>query len=324
MSAVYDVSLFNRDFKNRFISQYDESTQVSLSYVFRKAAELEYSLGKDVYDFNREELDNLFYVFDCKSKDSVASKISIVNKYIDFAIEQGFLKTGINLTKNFVGQEYYEKYISKIAERKKYLTKEQFENLLDFCVNDQDRAIFALLYEGARGRQEEENSLEELINLKLSDCNLETNEVKLTRNNGETRTIVVSNETMEILKFADAQKTYLRGNGEISEWMKAKKNDKMKLHQNGHILKPTGIADFGLISEQSIRQRITGIRKRYGMNPFITVANIWYSGMVEYGKKIKQEKGKDLEGEDYREICIRFGHDPVYYSKIKSRIEKYI
>jgi integrase len=323
MSAVYDVSLFNRDFKNRFISQYDETTQVSLSYIFRRAAELEYSLGKDIYDFNREELDSLFFVFDSKSKDSVASRISIISKYIDFAIEQGFLKTGINLTKNFVGQEYYEKFVSKVAERKKYLSKEQFEDLLEFCVNDQDRAIFVLLYEGARGRQEEENSLEELINLKLSDCNLETNEVTLTRNNGETRTIVVSNETMEILKFADAQEKYLKSNGEVSDWMKAKKNDKMMLHQNGHILKPTGITDFGLISEQSIKQRITGIRKRYG-NPFITISSIWYSGMVEYGKKIKQRTGEELTGDDYKEICVRFGHDPVYYSKIKQRIGKYI
>lgn len=83
------------------------------------------------------------------------------------------------------------------------------------------------------------------------------------------------------------------------------------------------IADFGLISEQSIKQRIGTIKEKYG-NPFITVSGIWYSGMVEYGKKIKQEKGRDLEGEDYKEICIRFGHDPVYMYKIKQRIGKYI
>jgi integrase len=323
MPNVYDVSLYNRDLKQMFISTYDESTQKSLIFIFNKSASLEYSLGKDIYEFNRDDFNSLFMLFDSSSRASVASRFSIIGKYVDFTIEQGFLKTGINLVKNFTGEEYYKKYVSKVAERKKFLSKEQFEDLLDFCVNDQDRAVFALLYEGARGRQEEENSLEELINLRIEDCNFDNNEIVLTRNDNSTRVIKVSDTTMEILKFANAQEKFIRKNGEVEDWLKIRKNDKMNLYQNGCILKPTRKGDFGKVTKQIITQRITTIKKLYG-NRFITVNNIWLSGMVECGKQIKIVKGRELDREDYKEICRRFGHDEVYWSKIKGRIEKYI
>lgn len=323
MPTVYDFSLYNRELKQRFMSTYDESTQKSLIFIFNKSAQLEYSLGKDVYAFNREELDDLFMLYDSGSRASVASRFSIIGKYIDFAIEQGFLKTGINLVKNLSGNEYYEKYVSKIAERKKILNTEQLDDLIDFCVNDQDGAAFAMIREGGRGRQEEENALEELINLRIEDCNFETNEITFTRNNGETRTIKVSDKTMDLLKDANAQDKYIRKNGEASDWAKAKKNDRMLLYQNGYIFKPTRKGFMGKINAKTIIQRIGTIKELYG-NPFISVTNIWLSGMVEYGKQIKTEKGKELDREDYKEICRRFGHNEIYWSKIKSRILKYI
>ncbi|MDD4779157.1 MAG: hypothetical protein PHT02_00940 [Tissierellia bacterium] len=323
MSAVYDISLYNRELKQRFMTTYEEGTQKSLIFIFNKSAQLEYSLGKDIFEFNREELDDLFLLFNSTSKQSVASRFSIIGKYIDFAIEQGFLKTGINLVKNLSGEEYYNKYISKIAERRKILDTKQFDNLEDFCVNDQDAAAIAIIREGARGRQEAENELEELVNLKIEDCNFDTNEVILTRNNGKTRIIAVSDKTMEALKDANAQEIYIRKNGEIDDWTKEKKNNKMNLHKTGYIFKPTAKSDFGQITAKALVQRISMIKQLYG-NPFITVTNLWLSGMAEYGRKIKTEKGRELEKEDYKEICRRFGHNEVYWSKIKGKIKNYI
>ena len=323
MSTIYDLSLYNRELKQRFIATYEEGTQKSLIFIFNKSAQLEFSLGKDIYEFNREEIDDLFLVFDSTSKASVASRFSIIGKYIDYTIEQGFLKTGINLVKNLSGEEYYNKYVSKVAERKKILNTEQLDDLQDFCVNDQDSAVFAIIREGGRGRQEAENELEELVNLRIDDCNFDTNEITLTRNNGETRIIIVSDKTMEILKFANAQEVYIRKNGELDDWSKVKKNNKMNLHKNGYIFKPTWKSDMGKITAKALVQRITMIKELYG-NPFITVTNLWLSGMAEYGRKIKLEKGRELEKEDFKEICRRFGHNEIYWSKIKGRIKNYI
>lgn len=323
MSNIYDVSLYNRDLKQRFISQYGESTQKNLIYIFNISAQLEFSLGKDIYEFNREDLDNLFMAFDCESEASVASKFSIIGKYIDFAIEQGFVTSRINLVKNFSGEEYYGRYVSKIAERRKILDTKGLNDFENFCVNDQDVAVIRLLRIGARGRQEKENSLEELINIRIEDCDFNKNTITLTRNNGETRIIEVSDETLEILKDANKQEKYIRKNGEVSDWVKIKKNDKSTLHQNGYILKPSGKSNFGKITAGTIIQRINNLKELYG-NPFISVTNIWLSGMVEYAKQIKQEKGNDLDKDDYIKICRRFGQNEKYWIQMRRNIKKYL
>jgi len=323
-----DFNLYHPEIKELFFkAKYDDSTRNSLLFIFKKCAEMERILNKDVYEFNQTEFEDLLMNFGSNSESSVASRMSIVRSYIDFALDQGFdVPNGCNLlyTSNFSGEDAYKKFISKVAETRKILTTEQLDYLIDdFCVNDQDSAVFSLLCEGARGRQEEENALEEIINLKIEDCNFETNDVTLTRNNGKTRTIKVSDKTMSLLKDANAQDKFIRKNGEASDWAKAKKNDRMLLYQNGYIFKPTRKGFLGKINAKTIVQRIGTIKELYG-NPFISVTNIWLSGMVEYGKKIKQEKGKELDREDYKEICNRFGHGEVYWSKIKSRISKYI
>jgi integrase len=321
--------MFNEEFKKRFISNYDESTQISLKFIFKKTEELETMLGKDIYEFNRDELNDLFMSFGCRSEASVASKFSIVTKYIDFAIEQGFVPGGINLMKNFVGQEYYKKYISKVAEKKKILSKEEVYMLaFDFCNNAQDSAIILLSFIGIRGRQIQSNPLEEMRNLRLEHINKDKNTIKVIRNDGnnyyEHRMLNnIDDKIIEILIDAYNQEKYLKKNGEISDWMIIRKNTEMELLNTGYILKPTKKGTNEKVSKGVISQRLNMIKDLYG-NPFISITNLWLSGMVEYGKQIKQEKGRELEGDDYKEICRRFGHDEVYYSKIKQTIGKYI
>jgi integrase len=324
--------VLNKELKERFLSNYDESTQQSLTYIFQRANELEEMLGKDIYEFNRDELHDLFMSFGSRSEVSVASRISIINKYIDYAIEQGFVPTGINLVKNFVGQEYYKKYISKVAEKKKILSKEEVYALTvgseSFCINAQDAAIILLPFIGVRGRQIQDNPLEEMRNLKWENVDEANNSITLTRNDGDKiiakRTINnIDPKIIEILKDAYNQEKYLKNNGEVTDWMIQKKNTEIELLNTGYILRTTKKGENGRISNGTISQRLNTIRELYG-NPFINVTNLWLSGMVEYGKQIKKEKGEALTGDDYREICRRFGQEEVYYSKIKQRIEKYI
>jgi integrase len=281
-------------------------------------------LKKDIYEFNREELDDLFMSFGSRSEASVASRISIINKYIDFAIEEGFLSSKINLVNNFSGEEYYKKYVSKVAENRKILNKKEFDDLIDFCVNAQDAAIFVLLYEGARGRQIKESPLEELRNLKWEDVNEIDNTLTLKRDNGEIRKISVSSKTIEILRDANNQQKYIKKNGELSDWLAKRKNTHLLLINTGYILTPTIQGSYGKITKQNIMQRINTIRKHYG-NLYITVNNIWVSGMLEYAKKIKREQNKTtLSSKDYEEVCKRFGQDEAYWYKVKQRIEKYL
>jgi integrase len=316
--------MFNEEFKKRFMTNYDESTQLSLSFIFKRSAELENMLGKDIYEMNREELDDLFMSFGCRSDASVATRISVVNKYIDFAIEEGFVPSKFNLVNNFSGEEYYKRYVSKVAENRKILNKEEFLNLIDYCVNAQDAALFVLIYNSGRGRQIKEHALEELKNLKWEDCSEENNTVTFTKDNGETRTVNVEPYVIEILKDANAQERYVKSNGEVNDWLQVRRNTELELYQTGYILKPTKQGVFGKMTTQNIGQRIKNIKTLYG-NPYISITNIWVSGMIDYAKQIKRKKGiEKLAKEDILEICRRFDIEEIYWVKTKQKIEKYL
>ena len=276
--------MFNENFKRRFISNYDESTQKSLEFIFKKTEEIEVMLSKDIYAFNRDELDELFMLFGCRSEVSVASRFSIISKYIDFAIEKGFVSSKFNLAKNFVGREYYKKYISKVAEKKKILTKEEVYMLtFDFCNNAQDAAIILLSFIGIRGRQIQDNPLEEMRNLKLEHIDKNKNTIKAIRNDGdnyyEHRILNnIDDKVIELLIDAYNQEKYLKNNGEISDWMIIRRNTEMELLNTGYILKPTKKGTNEKVSKGVISQRLNMIKDLYG-NPFISITNLWFSGM---------------------------------------------
>jgi len=209
------------------------------------------------------------------------------------------------------------------------ITKEEVYMLtFDFCNNAQDAAIILLPFIGLRGRQIQDNPLEEMRNLRLEHINKDKNTIKVIRNDGnnyyEHRMLNnIDDKVIELLIDAYNQEKYLKNNGEISDWMIIRRNTEMELLNTGYILKPTKKGTNEKVSKGVISQRLNMIKDLYG-NPFISITNLWLSGMVEYGKQIKKEKGRELIGNDYKEICRRFGHDEVYYSKIKQIISKYI
>ena len=134
MKQVYNLDkfvLYNRELKMEFAtSQYEESTVPILMFVFQKTAEMETKLNKDVYQFNREEIDEMFLNFNCKTKQSVASKFSIIRAYLDYCISKGLVQSMFNIMSAFVGDEYYDKYISKIAAETQFIDRKTLYYIL--------------------------------------------------------------------------------------------------------------------------------------------------------------------------------------------------
>jgi integrase len=321
-----DYILFNPEVKNRFLneSDYNVNTKQVIAQMFNITSETEKFYNKDIYEMSDSEIGEVLDNFNATSYETIYSKTSYLIQYVDWCIKEGYLSTNINNARLYLGKENIEKYVKKSAEKYKYLDKERFDYVIDFCNNAQDAAIFALLYEGARGRQIKEHALEELRNLKWGDCNPETNTVVLTRDDGEQSSLEVSTKTMEILKDANNQERYLKNNGEMSDWFQARKNTELELHKTEYILKPTIQGFYGKISAQNILQRIKIIKNTYGNNPYISVTNICRSGMIEYAKQLKEANGGKITKEDYIEVCRRFGVEEKYWVKTKIRIEKYL
>jgi hypothetical protein len=320
---------FNPETKNRFLdeSDYSTNTKQTIAQMFNVTKEIEEFYNKDIYEMSDSEIAEVLDNFKSTSYETVYSKTSYLASYVDWCIKEKYLETNINNVRLHLGSENMKRYVEPHALKYKILSKEEILKLTygsnAYCNNAQDAAIIISLFIGGRGRQEKEYTLEELKNLKWENCSEENNTVTFARDNGETRTVPVESYVLEILKDANAQDRYLKNNGEVSDWMQAKKNTEIELFKTGYILRPTIQGEYGKITSQIIGQRLRKIRELYG-NPYITINNIWLSGMVDYAKQIKQEKGADLTKVDYEEVCKRFGQNEAYWFKIKERIEKYI
>lgn len=199
---------------------------------------------------------------------------------------------------------------------KKYLTTEEFDELLKILINAQDRALITLLREGAKG---EDN--EELINLRKSDIDYKNNILTLTRNNGDMRKIEVSSRTIEILDETIYEKEYYKNNGELDGFFRS---PKFYLANTEYILRPAGRSRTGKIKSQNVHRRLKIIGSIID-NRFLTPTTVWYSGIIEYAKRYKKENNKDeLSTDDYKAINRRFGQDEQYWHQSKTIIKDFL
>jgi hypothetical protein len=316
-------NFYNPELKKAYLDTIKkESTRENTGSILQRVKPFEEEKGKDVCEFNFNEIAELWGFFRFPSIRMAFTIVSIISKYIDFCIDNGQSSINYNWAKSYFNLEGVKPFVSKVAIKKKVVTKEDLKNIMEFCVNAQDKAIFMGRFEGLGGRAKAENSLEELRNLKLSDCNTETNYVIARKDDGNTRLVKVSKETMDIFIEAYNQKTYLVNNGSS----RAKKKE-LDLIDSEYILKSGDIgtefnSEDSRVSAQLIRRRLKSIAKKYG-NDFLTTSNILLSGMVDCAKQIKEKDG-EIEKYDYEYICEKFGMNPKRWYNIKVEIENYL
>ena len=308
---------YNPDLKEKFLNQYSKDTARNYYYALRKSRELEEEKGKDLCNFNYEDLDELFYSFRVKSMTAIQSNASIIRKYLDFCIEQGYNETMINIAEvfdSFLGKNI-EKYINKVADKKKILSYDEVWELCDMCVNAQDAVVFALLFEGVKGE-----NLKELSNLRVDDVDFENKTLTVDRD-GEN-VLKISDRTMELIKEAINQEIYSKGNGGefLSETVRS---FEYPLYDSKYVIRVAGRDRDEEVQANTIISRIMKVRKWYG-NEFVTATNMWLSGMIYELQKIKDTENRDLDIDDYRKVLRRFGKGEKYAYETRGKIDKYI
>lgn len=305
--------LYNKELKQRFLSQYRSSTADSYESVLSQCYDTEKFLNKDVCQFTHDEYASLLYNFEAKSLSSLTSKNSTIKRYIEFCIKEGYVPSRLNVAENF-DRATLRQFIRKDALKYKFISSKELDDVIEKCINAQDAVIFQLLREGVKGE-----GSEELINLTINDVDEENNILTL-RSDNNVREHKVSDKTIELIKEAYKQKYYYPKNGETQ-------NEKIKqyyLPDSPYIIKMTGKKRKGRASRQIVQRRVKFIAEWWG-NPFLTPSNVWTSGQIEYAKQIKTKKGVDrLEPDDYREICRRFGLSEHQWERVKSDIQMYI
>lgn len=306
-NVLYDDKMYNEKVKKEFMLNYGEGTRKILERIFKISCPAEEDLGKDLFDFSREELRRLFYLFSATTEYSSKVNISWVRNYIDWAIEQGYTRGPNPL--DGVSNEWKQQFVVKAAKR--FWTEDEINQIISKLVNAQDAVIVALLFNGVRG---ENNS--EITKLKKSDIDAENCMLTLTNKNGEKRKIKVSEQCIALCEKASRERVYDKRNGNPSQDVKSETVD---LIDNEYVVRSakTRLIHTGEADGNIVYRRLAAIDRELDGLGLFNPTNIMNSGMLAMAKKLYEKNGK-LGKEEYEEIFNQFNEkSPQTQKRIK-------
>lgn len=289
--------------------------------------EYEVLLNKPIYNFSLAERDELMMMkFKNTSIGAVNSTASKIKGYIDFCVRQGAVPHNQNIFDTFVKSEA-KKFVSKHATEFKYITKEKLQKYQNLLKNYQDKLLITLPYYGVRGRTVKGGTLEEIINLKINPYNEDVKRCILTleRNDGSSRELTIPQEVMDLVIDVYEDEEYLPNNGLPNDTARGAKSYKINRCEN-YVFCALGNNKKDILNPIVINARFQKIQN-YCNNQYITVYNLYMSGMITMAMDIYKQKG-ELESSDYIDICKQYkygGDSPEkYMSKVKYEVETYL
>ncbi|MCG7406392.1 site-specific integrase [Paenibacillus sp. ACRRX] len=293
-NIVYEDRLYNEKTKLAFMSEYAESTQKILSRLFKVSQTLEFDLDKDLFEFNREQLRRLFFLYLPKTAYSSKANVTWVSKYIDWALEEGYLD-GLNPLDG-TAKEWKEQFVMKSL--KKYWTAKELDKIINKCVNAQDAVLISLLFNGVRGTA---NS--EILNLQKSDILFSTNQLSLRDDDGTSRIITVSDACISLCEKALRESEYEKKNGNASKDIKS---PTAALVSNDFVVKTafTRTEHFHEAEKNIVHRRLSVIGEEIN-EPNFTPFNICYSGMLALAKDLFLQSG-ELGDHEYEVVFRQF------------------
>lgn len=328
MSFAIKRELYNEEVKNRFLNDKypNEGTRKTYSSILKNVARFELEKNKDVYSFSYAEAVELLIGMKKKSFASLDVAHTIIMQYVNWAVEEKYCS--INpfalITKDDI-----KKYIHKVASQKSHFSREQMYQYCDQIYNYIDKSLVVLFFESAKGRPKGKHTFEELRNLKKTDLKPITNTVTLTwdkdpdKEKPTQRDIIIDSRSMAILLEASEEEEYHKLNGEAEGKMAT-----MPLKDTEYLLRSLDVDNGGedRMSPASINTRFKGFRK-FTDAKFINPTNTFQSGMIERcaikEKQIKEEEGRDMTSDDFKNIWLNLKLDDKQHSVLKDMYNAY-
>ncbi len=268
---------YNFETKKEFAETYrtEETVRVTMA-MFKKSAELEKELNKDLYDFNVMELERFFKSLNATTIRSIQTYISRVERYTEYAMSKNLKEGDINFASIFDKSNRVQGFLDKEALDNLVFPKDEIMEMAIRADNAQDGVIIALLFDGVSLK----NNYEELINLKINKFDEENRTI--TTENG--RVIPLSKETTILVKHAsDQADRYVSTTGESHR--------SYKVAQGENVLR--GLRGRDTVSVGVIGQRIYRTTENYGYH-YMNATNISYNGRIHLVKKLMKE-GKSID-----------------------------
>lgn len=244
--------------------------------------EINYMNDKKINEFNYDEIILFLKILGSSSIDSLSNYVCMISIYFDFCKKESKMDNVIDYIRA-ISLETLEKCVNKDKFNNRFISRETLYTLVDKLINEYDKAILLLTFEGIMGK-----GYSELINLKVSDLDFECNIIKLSN-----REVAINDKLKFILKRLVHQDTIFYAN-EIDNRVNELNMDSPYLFKptNRYIsLKSTqkrieqGKYNPYQIDSKVLNNRIFKILKEFIRAPYLTMNNIYRSGLIEQIKK---------------------------------------
>jgi len=275
------------------ISDAKKDTVTSNTNIMKKFSdyELKWKEGRDLYTFNRNEILDMLAMFSSSSISTLNVYLSIIRKYLDLAIEQGYLKTNINIADS-VGYDDLLEIVNKTKKNRKIISKEDIYDMVEEKIaNRQDQAILLLTFEGIKGKD-----CIELEQLKNDDIDTDKSTIKVVRE-GQELIVNIPRRLSNTLFIAKTDKEYQKSNGTFDTNKGIPTYD---LIESEYFIRPTAQKnpdDIPYLRGKNIQFKMIKCLKdeRYLDMSFITPTSLYLSGVINRLKDYSKEIGRELE-----------------------------
>lgn len=301
--------MYNKKQKEGFIKDYLRSRVIqktTLNALFKKTASFEENLKKDCSEFTKDEAIQMFHGFKSKSIYVLLNNNTILKGYCSYIKYYHGLQTEIaydNIT--------IEDLKPCVAESKnRLITREDLVDIKNQLLNDVDKCIIELLWEGVAGP-----SMRDITGLCEEQLDREHKQLHFA----DGRVLDLTNELYEDITKAFKQTEYLC----YGESLRVK-----KIAGYGRLYKERDNATGTLDSEDRafrwIYRKVQIFRDYVGM-PWLTMKIIGNSGFFSYLSAGMEQTGlgmkEYLKTESGKELAYRYG----YYSQysIDNLVHKY-
>jgi integrase len=290
--------LYNEEVKEDFLSQkhFSEGTRVVYRRIFEKSRANEEVLNKDLYDFTRQEIEEVLHDLNPLTPPISQSNGRVISSYIIWWIDKNKLNK-INPLEA-VGAEWFDRFVDKT--KKLYFSYKEIKRIVDLCENAQDAVILLSYFEDIGGKDGSE-----IRNLKITDLDEDLNTVILREKGKTPRVHVISDELKKLIISASKQKTYIKKDGKMIEIDNIRPD--IDLVENEYVVRNSLTRTDSLnspVHSSVIYRRMKTLSESFGF-PYLTGKNVLRSGIIYFAWKLLQQEGA-LGKEQYEKIAEKF------------------
>lgn len=281
MSNLNKKRLYQAKEKESFMQTVKNDS--SYAWIFDKSFDFENKFGKDLYQFNKEEILE-FLASRNMSFESLKVNLSCIRSYINWSYEKGIKASNKNAADDITDTE-----LKKISKKKRNVlhVDDIYEivgriNGSNFpkLKNMQDRLLVYLLFLGVRGER-----ASELINLKYKHIDLENGLIKLSELDANRKDLKVDKFCLDLIKSVKKESEYHRymdGSNDKTTNIK----EFYDLHDSEYVFRKSNVGKKSKSDKMSyagILRRLQTISKYTDLK--LTMNTVESSGMTYIAKK---------------------------------------